>query len=177
MTDNGNDLSIPVNENDHIQGNPDAPLVLVEYGDYECIHCRRAYPVIKKLQRHLGDDLCFVFRNFPLGQSHPHAQHAAEASEIADQAGKFWEYHDHLYEHQEALDDASLQAYAEQFGIAAAEFSGSLENEEFRDKVQKSFLSGVESGVNGTPSFFVNGSRYDGDWEYEPFIAYLSSLK
>lgn len=177
MTDNGNDLTVPVNDSDHVQGNPDAAIVLVEYGDYECMHCRRAYPVIKKIQRHLGDDICFVFRNFPLAQSHPHAEHAAEASEIADQAGKFWEYHDKLYENQHALDDKSLGDYAQQLGLDPEDFSGRLRSAEFAEKVQQDFMTGVESGVNGTPSFFVNGSRYDGIWEYEPFMEYLSALR
>jgi protein-disulfide isomerase len=177
MIDNANDLTIPVNENDHIQGNTDAPIVVVEYGDFECSHCGRAYPIIQKIQKHFGKDLCFVFRSFPLSQSHPHAQHAAEAAEIADASGKFWEYHDLLYENQAALNDSSLSAYADQLGIDADDFLQGLQNGEYEDKVQQSFMSGVESGVNGTPSFFVNGSRYDGDWEYEAFVEYLSALR
>ena len=177
MTDQGNDLTVPVTENDHLQGSPDAALVLVEYGDYECVHCGRAYPIVKKIQQHFGKDLCFVFRNFPLSQSHPHAEHAAEASEIADAAGKFWEYHDVLYENQDALDDSSLSAHAASLGLDEEGFQNDLQGGTYEDKVQQSFMSGVESGVNGTPSFFVNGSRYDGDWEYEPFIEYLSSLR
>lgn len=177
MTDNQNDLTIPVNENDHIQGNIDAPIVLVEYGDFECSYCGRAYPIIKKVQKHLGKDLCFVFRSFPLAQSHPNAMHAAEAAEIVTSTGKFWEYHDLLYENQETLDDGSLARFAAQFGIDEKDMLQDLESGEYEDQVKESFNGGVESGVNGTPSFFVNGSRYDGDWEYEPLLEYLSSLR
>jgi len=176
MTDNTNDLTIPVNEKDHIQGSTDAPLVVVEYGDFECSYCGAAYPIIKKLQQELGDDLCLVFRSFPLSQVHPHALHAADAAEIADSQGKFWEYHDLLYEHQHSLDDAVLVHHATSLGLDGAAFKRSLQQGEFKDKVQQSFMGGVESGVNGTPSFFVNGSRYDGDWEYEPFLEYLKGL-
>jgi len=176
MSDNTNDLIIAVSENDHIQGNTNAPIVLVEYGDFECSYCGKAYTIIKKIQQEMGDNLALVFRSFPLAQAHPHAQHAADAAEIAGAKGKFWEYHDALYEHQHSLDDASLVHHATDLGLDGDAFKTSLQKGEFKDKVQESFMSGVESGVNGTPTFFVNGSRYDGDWEYEPFLAYLKSL-
>lgn len=177
MSDNSNDLTIAVSENDHIQGNPDAPIVLVEYGDFECSYCGDAYPIVQQLQADFGDDLCFVFRSFPLAQSHPHAKHAAVAAEIAADAGRFWEYHDALYENQNALDDSSLAAFASELGIDTSTFKQDLENGQYADRVQESFSGGVESGVNGTPSFFVNGSRYDGDWNYEAFGEYLSTLR
>lgn len=176
MTDNKNDLTVPVSKDDHIQGNINAPIVLVEYGDFECVHCGRAYLIIKKIQKHLGKNLAFVYRSFPLTEIHPHAEHAAEAAEIADAANKFWEYHDVLFKHQDALNDSSLSSYAYDLGIDSDDFLHGLEGEEYKDKVQQVFMAGVESGVNGTPTFFVNGSRYDGDWEYEPFMEYLSSL-
>lgn len=177
MTDNENDLSLPVTENDHIQGNLNAGIVLVEYGDFECSYCGQAYPIIKKLQRHLGKDLCFVFRSFPLAQSHPNAMHAAEAAEIVGAKGKFWEYHDLLYQNQDMLEDDSLATYASNIGLDASEFLQDLQSGTYEEAVQESFNSGVESGVNGTPSFFVNGSRYDGDWQYESFLEYLSTLR
>jgi len=177
MINEENDLTIPVSENDHIQGKLNAPLVLVEYGDFECVHCARAYPIIKKIQRHLAKDLCFVFRTFPLAEIHPHAQHAAEAAEVANDSGKFWEYHDLLFEHQNALNDASLGNYASKLGLDASDFLRTLESGTYENKVQEVFMSGVESGVNGTPSFFVNGVRYDGNWEYDPFMEYLNSLR
>jgi len=177
MTDNTNDLTIPVTQNDHIQGSITAPLVVVEYGDFECSYCGQAYPIVKKIQKELGDDMCLVFRSFPLSQAHPHAQHAAQAAEIADGQGKFWEYHDVLFEHQRSLDDPSLVRHATDLGLDGAAFKTDLQKTAFKDKVQESFMGGVASGVNGTPSFFVNGSRYDGDWQYEPFLEYLNSLR
>jgi len=177
MTDNTNDLTIPVTQNDHIQGSITAPLVVVEYGDFECSYCGQAYTIVKKIQKELGDDMCLVFRSFPLSQAHPHAQHAAQAAEIADGQGKFWEYHDVLFEHQRSLDDPSLVRHATDLGLDGAAFKTDLQKAAFKDKVQESFMGGVASGVNGTPSFFVNGSRYDGDWQYEPFLEYLNSLR
>lgn len=177
MIDNANDLTIAVNKKDHIQGNLDAPLVVVEYGDFECVHCGHAYTIVKKIQKQLGKELAFVYRSFPLAEVHPHAEHAAQAAETAAASGKFWEYHDILFEHQDALEDSDLADYANELGIPEKDFLPAMENAEYEDKVQQSFMGGVESGVNGTPSFFVNGSRYDGDWEYEPFLEYLNSLR
>src|SRR5438874_12280859 len=105
-------LTLPVSQRDHQQGPETAPVTLVEYGDYECPYCGEAYPIVKEIQRRLGDRLRFVFRNFPLTQSHPHAEHAAEAAEAAAVQEKFWEMHDYLFEHQQALDDAPLVQYA-----------------------------------------------------------------
>src|SRR4051812_47478292 len=105
-------LTMPVGARDHAQGPADAPVTLVEYGDYECPHCGRAYPIIKEVQRRLGLKLRFIFRNFPLSESHPHAQQAAEAAEAAAAPGRFWEMHDMLYEHQQALDTSHLVGYA-----------------------------------------------------------------
>ena len=107
-----NSLTLPVAKRDHIQGLLDAPIVLLEYGDYECPYCGAAYPIIKSSLERLGEKLCFAFRNFPLVNSHPHAQHAAEAAEAAGAQGKFWEMHDMLFEHQEALDDEDIARYA-----------------------------------------------------------------
>lgn len=177
MRDKHNDLIIPVNAGDHVQGDFSAPIVLVEYGDYECVHCGLAYPEVKKIQQHFGDRVCFVFRNFPLSQSHPNAEHAAEAAEIASNHGKFWEYHDLLYENQNKLDDGSLLVYASRVGLNEDDFADDLESGAYENKVQDDFMSGVESGVNGTPSFFVNGSRYDGDWRADSFIQYLTGVK
>src|SRR5207249_9366357 len=101
-------LLLPRAKHDHIQGSVDAPIALVEYGDYECPYCGQAYPIVKAIQEQLGDRLCFAFRNFPLANSHPHAEHAAEAAEAAGAQGKFWEMHDVLYENQVALDDENL---------------------------------------------------------------------
>lgn len=173
-------LMPPVGNEDHAQGPEDAPITLVEYGDYECGHCGRAYPIVQHLQRELGDDLRFVFRNFPLKQAHPHAEHAAEAAEsVAVRAGEadFWHMHDLLYENQEALEDANLVAYAGSLGVDESALADDLASGAMAMRVHRDFRSGVRSGVNGTPTFFVNGHRYDGDWsDADAFAADLRSL-
>lgn len=167
-------LVVPVNERDHIQGSPDAPVTLVEYGDYECPHCGRAYLIIKDIQRILGHRLRFVFRNFPLTTVHPHAEHAAESAEAAGEQGKFWEMHDTLYENQDALDDDHLREYAVELGFNVERFSREVFVEHtYVDRVREDFMSGVRSGVNGTPSFFINGRRHDGPWDKEMLLIAL----
>src|SRR6187399_2394331 len=128
-------LTLPVGARDHAQGLPDAALTLVEYGDYECPHCGRAYPIVKEVQRRLGSKLRFVFRNFPLSESHPHAQHAAEAAEGAATQGRFWEMHDALYEHQHALDDRHLVGYAAKLGLDAKRFEQELHTHAHKARV------------------------------------------
>jgi protein-disulfide isomerase len=161
---------------DHIQGAADAPVTLVEYGDYECPYCGMAYPIVKSLQRTLGGQLRFVFRNFPLTDSHPHAEHAAEAAEAAAAQGRFWEMHDALYENQERLDDRDLVAQAKALGLDAARVAKELAESTWAKRVRDDFRSGVRSGVNGTPTFFVNGVRYDDGWnDAERFLQVLRS--
>lgn len=157
-------LHPPVTERDHIAGPDDAPITLVEYGDYECPYCGMAYPIVKDLQRRLGDQLRFVFRNFPLREAHPHAEHAAEAAESAGAQGKFWEMHDIIFEHQQALEDDDLQAYAKAIGADPKRIAEDLTNATYVKRVRDDFRSGVRSGVNGTPTFFINGERYNGPW-------------
>jgi len=142
-----------------MQGNPHAPLSLVEYGDYECPYCGRAYRIVKALQEALGDELLFAWRNFPLSQVHPHALRAAAAAESAGLQDRFWEMHDMLFEHQDALDDAHLLAYAELLGLDVERFARDLDSDGIAERVRADFLSGARSGVNGTPTFFVNGKR------------------
>jgi protein-disulfide isomerase len=166
-------LTVPVGERDHIQGPDSAPVTLVEYGDFECPYCGRAYPIVKALQERLGDRLRFVFRNFPLNNAHPHAEHAAEAAETAAAQGRYWEMHDRLYEHQRALDDAHLERYAADVGLDVARFNREMEAGEHRPRVREDFLSGVRSGVNGTPTFFVNGVRHDDSYAFEVLLAAL----
>ena len=173
-------LVAPVGNRDHAQGPADAPVTLVEYGDYECPHCGRAHPIVQRVQQLLGASLRFAFRNFPLAQAHPHAQHAAEAAEaVAARGGeeKFWGMHDLLFENQDALDDRSLAAYAASLGVDPAGVIEDLEAETHAPRVHKDFRGGVRSGVNGTPTFFVNGVRYDGDWsDADAFAAALRAL-
>ena len=163
------ELKPPVGPDDHTQGPLDAPIVLVEYGDYECPYCGEAYPELKAVQKAMGDSLCFVFRNFPLSQAHPHAARAAEFAEAAATIGRFWEMHDMLYENQSALDDRSLIVYATQLGFDQALIESALRGD-FSTRVRRDFASGVRSGVNGTPSLFVNGRRYDGPRDADSLI-------
>jgi len=166
-------LTLPVGTRDHIQGPADAAVTLVEYGDYECPHCGRAYPIIKAIQQRMGRRLRFVYRNFPLRESHPHAQHAAEAAEAAGAQGKFWEMHERLFERQFALDGEYLIEYAGDLGLDVARFRKELGSGVYEPRVREDFRSGVTSGVNGTPTFFINGVRHDDSWELEPLLATL----
>jgi protein-disulfide isomerase len=160
-------LTPPVTDRDHVQGPPNARVTLVEYGDYQCPSCLQAYPIMIDLQQHLGDRMRLVFRNFPLKTVHPQAEDAAEAAEAAGAQGKFWEMHDYLYEHQAHLDDRHLREYAARVGLDTSRFARDLETHAFAGRVQEDFRSGVRSGVNGTPTFFINGSRHDGPWDLE----------
>jgi len=128
---------------------------------------------VKQIEQRLGRRLRFVFRNFPLRESHPHAQHAAEAAEAAGAQGKFWEMHDRLFERQFALDDDNLVEYAGDLGLDAARLRSELAARVYEPRVREDFRSGVASGVNGTPTFFVNGARHDEGWELEPLLAAL----
>src|SRR5580692_3504375 len=139
-------LKTAVNSKDHFQGNANAPIELVEYGDYQCPHCGHAYPIVKNIQKKLGDKLKFVFRNFPLAESHPNALNAAVSSEAAALQQKFWEMHDHLFEHQSRLDDASLVRYATQLHLNVEQFETDFEKPELVQKVDADFESGVRSG-------------------------------
>jgi protein-disulfide isomerase len=170
-------LRPPLNAQDHIQGGPDAPIQLVEYGDYECPFCGRAQPIVKFIQRAMGDDLLFAFRNFPLSQVHPHAFRAAQAAEAAGLQDRFWPMHDLLFENQQFLEDEHLLRYASLVGCDLDQFAADLDSEETAAKVQSDFLSGARSGVNGTPTFFVNGERYEGSWEPEILLSFLQELR
>ncbi|MGD9890420.1 MAG: DsbA family protein [Dehalococcoidia bacterium] len=167
----GAHLTPPVTDHDHTQGPATAPITLVEYGDYECPHCGQAFPIVKELQRQLGERLRFVFRNFPLTQGHPHAQHAAEATEAAATQGRFWEMHDHLFEHQRALDDDHLLRYADALGLDIATFRREMTEHRHAERVREDLLSGVRSSVNGTPTFFINGVRHDGPYDRDTLLA------
>jgi len=167
-------LAVPVDEDrDHIQGPADAPVTLVEYGDYECPYCGAAYPIVKELQGRMGERLRFVFRNFPITTSHPHAELAAEAAEAAAAQSGFWEMHDLLYENQRRLTDQDLHAYAEQLGLDLDLFDRELAEHVHAPRVREDFMSGVRSGVNGTPSFYVNGARHDDSYDLETLLAAL----
>ena len=164
-------LKIIVGPEDHAQGLIDAPITLVEYGDYECPHCGHAYPIVKSLQRQFGDQMRFIFRNFPLRESHPHAEAAAETAEFAGAQGRFWEMHDAIFENQQQLSQRVFSELAERLELDARALEQSLVRAEFRDRVQRDFSGGVRSGVNGTPTFFINGQRHDGDFELQTLAA------
>ena len=166
-------LQPAVSARDHIEGDIAAPVTLVEYGDYECPHCGHAFPIIKRIQKALGNDLCFVFRNFPLSEVHPNATAAAEAAEAAAAQGKFVEMHDIIFENQDRLGPGDLLGYAQQCGLDTQRFVREMEAGDYTDRVREDFMSGVRSGVNGTPTFFVNGQRYDDSWDYGPLLAHL----
>jgi protein-disulfide isomerase len=156
-----------------VAGPDQAPLTLVEYGDFECPHCGRAYPIVKQLQQQLGKKLRFVYRHFPLTKMHAHAQHAAEAAEAAAAQGAFWQMHDRLFERQFALEDENLVEYAQELGLDADKLSGELAAGTYRNRVRDDFMSGVKSGVNGTPTFFINGVRHDGDYDVASLLTAL----
>ncbi|MBC7808791.1 MAG: DsbA family protein [Akkermansiaceae bacterium] len=159
---------------DHIQGNVDAPVTLVEYGDYECPHCAKAQPVVAAMREAMGDRLRVVFRSFPLGEIHKHAQHASEVVAAAGEQGKFWEMHDAVFTHQrEGLSDEKLLTIAEGIGADRAKIADALDAGTFTDRVKQDFLSGVRSGVNGTPTFFINGTRHDDSWDEETLLEAL----
>jgi protein-disulfide isomerase len=169
-------LSMPVNTGDHIRGPKHAPVTMVEYGDFECPHCGRAHLIIEGLHKELGDKMRFVYRHFPLTLIHPHAQHAAEASEIAGAHGEFWRMHGTLFTHQRALDDAHLVQYAASVGLDVALFTRELASHAFEGRVRRDFISGVRSGVNGTPTFFLNEIRYDGPHDFESLVAAIDMV-
>jgi len=166
-------LTPPVSARDHAAGSPDALLTLVEYGDYQCPYCGAAYPVVKRLQKTLRAKLCFVFRNFPLTQAHPYAMVAAEAAEAASLQGKFWEMHDFIYEHQEDLEPDVLPAWAKRVGLDLEVFGTAITQGDMTKRIKEHRMSGIRSGVNGTPCFFINGARYDGTADYDPLRAAL----
>jgi protein-disulfide isomerase len=166
-------LQTPVTPDDHIQGNPDAPVTLLEYGDYECPYCGEAYPIVKAIQARMREGLRFVFRNFPITTSHPHAEQAAEAAEAAAAQGRFWEMHDHLYENQRRLREDALHSYAEALGLDVDRFVNELAEHVHADRVHEDFMSGVRSGVNGTPTFFINGVRHDDSYDFETLLLAL----
>ena len=168
-------LTSPDPQHDHLQGPADAPVMLLEYGDYQCPACGDAYPMVKAIQEQLGSGLCFAFRNFPLISIHPHAGHAAEVAEAAGAQGRFWEMHDLLYENQGALDDEALVGYARSLGLDDARLAREIRDGEHTARVREDFRHGVRAGVNGTPTFFINGERYDGATGLEPLLAALSA--
>jgi len=162
-----------ITEKDHVQGLSQAPIELIEYGDFQCPYCRKANSIVKEVQKQMGDNLKFVFRNFPLTELHANALHAALAAEAAGLQNKFWEMHDILFENQKFLDDAYLMQYAKNIGLDIKQFEIDFSKPDILQKVKDDVLSGERAGVEGTPTFFVNGQIYTGNWMTEEFSEYL----
>lgn len=155
-------LMIPITERDHTYGPSTAPVTLVEYGDYECPYCGRAFPLIKELQKRRGEGLRFVFRHFPLTHVHPHALRAAEAAEAAAAQGRFWEMHDYLFKHQQALEDTHLSHYARKLGLDAARFDREMAEHLYAAQIQEDYNRSLYGGgVSGTPTFYINDVRHN----------------
>ena len=168
-------LTRPVSPRDHAEGPADAPLTLVEYGDYQCPYCGAAYPVVKRLQKTLGKRVRFVFRNFPLTQLHPYALIAAEAAEAAALQEKFWEMHDLLFEQQTLLKPEIIRVWAKKIGLKLEQFETDIKQSVVEKRIKEDRQSGIRSGVNGTPTFFINGTRYDGPADYNSLLVALES--
>lgn len=168
-------LIVPVSERDHVLGPAGARVTLVEYGDYTCSACGEVYPLIKTVRRRLGAQVRIVFRNFPLSESSPHARLAAYAAEAAAPQGRFWQMHDLLFEHRGALEPDDLIGYAELLGLDLERFDQDAGSSAVAERVRADFLGGARSGVTDTPSFFINGQRYDGSLAARPLFDALES--
>ena len=160
-------LKVPVTSNDHIQGDENAPVTLLEYGDYQCPYCGAAYYIIKEVEKNYGPQLRFVFRNFPLTEVHPLAEAAAEVAEFAGSHRRFWQMHDALYENQDSLEVPLFVELAEELDLPVEGLRHALVDHQFLPKIRADFLGGVRSGVNGTPTFFINGVRHEGSYQLE----------
>jgi protein-disulfide isomerase len=170
-------LSRPVNENDHMQGLDNAPVTLLMYGAYECPHCVEGSKIVKQMQTHLGENLRFVFRHFPRTAVHFHAEAAAEVAEVAGDQGKFWEMHDKLFENYNRLDGEHLVGYARELGLIMDKFDRAISERSFISKVLADLQSGIESGVKGTPTYFINGVKHNGSGEFDVLIEAVEAIQ
>lgn len=169
-------LSKEVTSQDHSVGPLDAPVTLVEYGDYQCQFCAKAHPILKRVLSRMDGVIRFVFRNFPLSQGHPLARSAARAAEAAALQGKFWPMHDALYENRLSLSEEKIRVLANAMGLDPERFESDWqERESVEKRVQQDFMSGVRSGMSGTPGFYINGEKYEGSWTEDDLIRALSS--
>ena len=168
-------LTLPDPKRDHTSGAANGSIKLLEYGDYECPFCGDAQPIVKEIQRRLGDDLLFAFRHFPLTNIHPHSEHAAEAAEAGGAQGNFWGMHDLLFENQRALEDEDLAEYAAKLGLDETRLIREVTSEVYARRIREDFKSGVRGGVNGTPTFFINGERYDGEFTLKHLLHALTA--
>ena len=164
-------LTPPLDQHDHVLGPPDALVQLVEFGDYQCPHCGAAYPVLKQLQKTYAEKMLFAFRNFPLANAHEYALSAAIAAEAAGRQHRYWEMHDLIFENQVLLSEEVFAEFARELALNPAVFEKDMQDEALREKVETDFESGVRSGVNGTPTFYMNGHKYTGDYSYKALSA------
>jgi protein-disulfide isomerase len=173
-------LFVPPSIQDHIQGVLSASVVLVMYGDYECFQSANTYRLIKATQQQLNppfeEDICFIFRHFPQIEIHPHAQRAAEAAEAAAGQGQFWQMHELLFIHQQALENGYLVEYASRLGLDMPRFLQDLSQGVYTDRILADIQGGYRSGVNAAPALFINGIRYREAWTIEQLIAAISQV-
>jgi protein-disulfide isomerase len=169
-------LKPPVSAEDHIQGEADAAILLVEYGDFQCPHCGAAYPIVKKIEQKFKGKLALVFRHFPLAEVHPYAQAAAVASEAAASQGRFWEMHALIFEYQSRLSPAALLHHAKTLELDMERFEKDIQDPALFEKVEADFESGIVSGVNGTPSFFINGVKYNDSYDFDSIAHAISTV-
>ncbi len=168
-------LTPPVGEGDHVRGNESAPVMVVEYGDFECPFCGEAYKIVRAVEQRFGDNVRFVFRHFPLPRIHPYAQRAAEVAEAAGEQGKFWEMYDYLFTHQPSLAVPDLLRYARDLDLDVDRIREELDERVYRDRVAADVASGQASGVPGTPAFFVNGRIMDQGWDLRRMTAAIEA--
>lgn len=171
-----NILAKPVTDIDHIWGNPNASIVLVEYGDLQCPHCGRAFPMVRQIKEEMKESVKFIFRHFPLTKIHPQAKPAAVATEAASRQNRFWQMHDMIFENQKRLTNTALIEYATALALDLNKFAEDISDEELHKKVDNDFMSGLRSGVNATPTFFINGERFQQSWEGNGLRDYVFSL-
>ena len=170
-------LKMPITSQDHVLGPPDAPVTFVEYGDYECPHCAQAHPIVATLLRQFDGQIRFAFRHFPLSQVHPNADSAAQSAEFCGVHGLFWEMHDALYANQADLSVPLLFALVRELGLSEARLRESLADGTYESKVRSDFVSGVRSGVNGTPCFFINGQRHNGSYAFDELYSAIEASR
>ena len=169
-------LAVPVSAADHVLGNPQSPIVVVEYADYQCPYCGQAYPVVKQMAERWADQVCVVFRNYPLAHSHPQALPAAVTAEFAAKYGQFWAAHDALYENQQALGPELYVEILQFLKLPVEDFKTAIETHAFETRIRQDIDSGNQSGVNGTPAFFINGESYAPRGNFDDVARHVEGL-
>ena len=168
-------LSRPINNEDHTSGSESAPVTLLMYGAYEFPFCVEGNGIVKRVREHFGERLRFAFRHFPRTNVHPHAEAAAEVAEAAGEQNKFWEMHDTLFENYNRLDGEHLFGYAQMLNLDMVRFERAINGRHFAGKVRADLISGTESGVKGTPTYFVDGEKHHGSGQFETLVEVIGS--